>query len=393
MLKPSMAHAAGELPFRFWGQYAHLIVPADRTDLIPKAIQQGTAATGRLTAAIDATTGDLAQALGLDESVVRSLVDSPRPAPVVVIDAEDGLPAGRPADQFIDGVVEALAIAEPARRAGQLIVYRIPAVDAGGLDHLARVLQRVSGDNAVKLDGVVIPKVEAAGEVQAVAALVAQFDRVGAPPRAPIRTMAQIESAAGLAALPSVARLAEARLSSLIFGAADYAADLGLPSTDLDQPVLDHARYEIIEAAAIARVPAIDGMTLGYPVLDPGLSAAANRSQWLDRMALAYSDAKSAFAAGMSGKWVGHPAQLFAVTLARAAAFPIDLLEAAVSHLSGYREALERGRGVAVIDGQMADQATARHAREVLRRATAFGLFDRQRAVGLGVVSEQELAE
>jgi citrate lyase subunit beta/citryl-CoA lyase len=394
MLKPTMAHGAAKMPFRFWGQHAHLIVPANRAELIRKAIRQGTAPTGRLMAAAGATAADLAEALGLDEPVVRALLDNPRRAPVVVIDGEDGLPAGRAAGQSIDDVVKALATERSLQVAGPLIVYRMPAVAAGGLDNLREVLRLISGnDDVAKLDGVVIPKVEAADEVEAVAGVIAETERVGNLSRGQLRVMVQIESAAGLAALPTIVRLPEARLASLIFGAADFAADLGLPSTDLDQPIIRHARFEIVEAGAIARVPAIDGMTLAYPVLDLTLAAAANRLRWLDRMALAYADAKSAFAVGMTGKWVGHPAQLFAVTLARAAILPVDLLEGAVGQIAGYRDALEHDRGVTVVDGKMADRATARHAREILRRATAFGLFDSRRALELGVVSEQELAQ
>ena len=68
--------------------------------------------------------------------------------------------------------------------------------------------------------------------------------------------------------------------------------------------------------AAGVGVPAIDGMTLAYPVADRALSAAANRERFLERMALVYADAVRSQSMGMSGKWVGHPAQLFAVLLA-----------------------------------------------------------------------------
>ncbi len=75
-------------------------------------------------------------------------------------------------------------------------------------------------------------------------------------------------------------------------------------------------------------VPAVDGMTLEYPVADPALDATTNRVRWLDRMRLVYDDAVGARELGMVGKWVGHPAQLFAVLLACDARFTDESLQA-----------------------------------------------------------------
>jgi hypothetical protein len=41
----------------------------------------------------------------------------------------------------------------------------------------------------------------------------------------------------------------------------------------------------------------------------------------------------------------------------------------------------------------MSDRATDRHARTILRQATALGRFDPDRAVALGVIVADELAE
>ena len=102
------------------------------------------------------------------------------------------------------------------------------------------------------------------------------------------------------------------RLCGLIFGLVDYSADLGLSTLSYYHPVAEWARAEIVNAAGAAGVPAIDAMTVDYPVADPALDADANRTRFLDRMELAYRDAVHAREAGMAGKWVGHPAQLFA---------------------------------------------------------------------------------
>jgi hypothetical protein len=46
-----------------------------------------------------------------------------------------------------------------------------------------------------------------------------------------------------------------------------------------------------------------------------------------------------------------------------------------------------------MIAGVMSDRATDRHARVVLRQATAVGRFDPGRAFELGVIDQSELAE
>ena len=46
-----------------------------------------------------------------------------------------------------------------------------------------------------------------------------------------------------------------------------------------------------------------------------------------------------------------------------------------------------------MIGGVMSDRETDRHARVVLRQATALGRFDAQRAFELGVIDAAELAE
>jgi hypothetical protein len=140
-------------------------------------------------------------------------------------------------------------------------------------------------------------------------------------------------------------------------------------------------------------VPAIDGMTLDYPVADPALDAAANRVRWLDRMRLVYDDAVRARELGMLGKWVGHPAQLFAVLLAYEAGLTDEALGHEAGKLEAYGAAVAADQGATMIAGVMSDRATDRHARVVLRQATALGRFEPARALALGVISDGELDE
>lgn len=96
----------------------------------------------------------------------------------------------------------------------------------------------------------------------------------------------------------------------------------------------------------------------------------------------------------MSGKWVGHPAQLFATLLAFDAGFDRAALEEEARKLVAYeRSEREDGRGATIIEGVMSDRATDRHARVQLRRATANGWLRPERALALGVIASSELAD
>jgi citrate lyase beta subunit len=110
-------------------------------------------------------------------------------------------------------------------------------------------------------------------------------------------------------------------------------------------------------------------------------------------MRLVYDDAVRARDFGMLGKWVGHPAQLFAVLLAFEVALSDDTLEHEAAKLEAYRAAVAADQGATMISGVMSDRATDRHARAVLRQATALGRFAPSRALALGVIEPGERAD
>jgi citrate lyase beta subunit len=110
-------------------------------------------------------------------------------------------------------------------------------------------------------------------------------------------------------------------------------------------------------------------------------------------MQLVYRDPVRARELGMQGKWVGHPAQLFAVLLAFDTASTSEDLEREAAKLAAYDAAVQGGRGATMIEGVMSDRATDRHARAILRRAAALGAFDPGRAFELGIIGRDELEE
>jgi citrate lyase beta subunit len=395
-LRGTLAGRTARLPLRFWRQQAHLTVPAQR-NVATKALTGGTAPMARILARFEVEPGLLADRLGVSPEAVGALLDEPRSAPVVMIDAEDALaPTEAAAEQGRDDAIDVLSTATDQEGPASLRFFRPPGLALGTT---AREVFSVlwglvdhHGTAALPLDGIVIPKVDHPEEVDFIHDMLGDAERELGIEVGTIRTAYLVESAACVDHLDEIALHASDRLCALIFGLADYSADLGLPVIANDHPLPRWARARLINTAAAVGVPAIDGMTLAYPVSDPALDAASDRERFLDRMALVYADAIHAHELGMQGKWVGHPAQLFAVLLAFDSAFRPEALEREAAKLAAYAGSVDAGDGVTMIDGVMSDRATDRHARVLLRQAVAMGRFDARRAHELGVIDSGELA-
>jgi len=362
-----------------------------------KAVESGTASVARILDRLGLTVGDLADRLELDAEFVGVRLRQPMRAPLVMLDGEDAIAPGD------DVAAQALAVAADvfadadwgAGGAGSLRFYRPPGLNLETTVRdlytlLWRLRQRTPDADRLPLDGIVMPKVEHPEEVDLVNTLLDDAELALRLPHGQIRVAYLVEAGWAAAQLPEIARRGASRLASLIFGIADYSADLGLPAIGNDHLLADWARAGIVAVAGAVGVPAIDGMTLDYPVVDPGLDPTSNRTRWLDRMRLVYDDAVRARDLGMLGKWVGHPAQLFAVLLA----YEVGMTEAALEHeaakLEAYRAAVAADQGATMISGVMSDRATDRHARVVLRQATALGRFEPSRALELGVIEPAE---
>ena len=390
-----------ELPLRYWRQAAHLTTPAADAKMARKAVEGGTEPVARMLDRLGLRPADLAQALELPDDVVERGLAEPARAPLVMLDGEDAI---APGDEI---AARALAVAADtftdadwgtSGPAPSLRFYRPPglALDTTVRDLytlLWRLRERTDDPDGFPLDGIVMPKLEHPEEVDLVHDLLARAETdLGLVPGR-LRVAYLIEAGWAAAQLPEMAQRAAPRLAGLIFGLADFSADLGLPAIGTDHPLAEWARAELIATAGAVGVPAIDGMTLAYPVADPALDAAANRQRWLERMRLVYDDAVTARDLGMSGKWVGHPAQLFAVLLAFDAGRSDEALEAEAAKLEAYQAAVDAEQGATMIGGVMSDRATDRHARVVLRRAVGAGRFDPSRALALGVIDAEEFAE
>lgn len=399
-LRTRLADRHTELPLRYWCQQAHLTTPAADAVMARKAVEGGTSSVALMLERLGLTGADLADRLELPAATVESRLAASSRAPLVMLDGEDSIaPGDDVAARAMDVAAETFAMADwgDTKGGGSLRFYRPPGFNlettVRDLYTLLWRLRERTPNGPFPLDGIVFPKVEHPEEVDLVNDLLERAEAALDIEPGRIRVAYLVESGWAATQLPDIARRAAPRLASLIFGVADFSADLGLPTIANDHLLADWARAEIVAVAGAVGVPAIDGMTLDYPVVDPDLDATANRARWLDRMRLVFDDAIRARQLGMLGKWVGHPAQLFAVLLAYDAGLTDEALEHEATKLGAYLEAVGAEQGATMIGGVMSDRATDRHARVVLRQATALGRFDPARALALGVISASEVAE
>jgi (S)-citramalyl-CoA lyase len=208
------------------------------------------------------------------------------------------------------------------------------ALRINGLDTRAGIsdLDALLGSRAAP-DFLVLPKTETAGHLQI-------LDRLLTAAGKAARLIGLIESARGLVAAEAIAT-ATPRLTGLMFGAADMAADLGAATA---WEPLAFARGRLIAACALAGITAIDA-----PFFD--LRDEAGLKQ----------EVAAAVALGFSAKAAIHPAQISAINAALTpSAQAVDKARAILA---------ENAKGVGTVDGQMIDEAIARKARRTLAAA------------------------
>ncbi|MBA2643121.1 MAG: citrate lyase subunit beta, partial [Actinobacteria bacterium] len=162
-----------------------------------------------------------------------------------------------------------------------------------------------------------------------------------------LRIVAAIESAAALLAAPAIAA-AHPRMLALMFGAEDYALDLGLGAQrEGEARDLLYARSAIVVAAAAARILSIDGV---FPNLDDleGLERDILQSRRLG------FDAKSTF----------NPRQVELIN--RIFSPTPDELDYARKVVDAFDEARARGDGSVAVGGQLVDLPIVLRAQRIL---------------------------
>lgn len=397
------ANASVELPLKYWNQQAHFTTPASGT---PEKAIRGLASCEKILARFGILSEEIAERSGAPLGTLEDILHGEnKHSPFVMVDVED-----------------AVALTEESISKARLGAVRcfteedwgptLPFYRPGGLrldtcvDDVLTVLPAVAEGRDPKnypIGGIVWPKAEHPSEIEWVCELLGHVERRLELEDNQIKLEFLVESAYALNQLSELAKAAAHRLAGIIWGIADYSADTNLPHMKNDHPVCDWARYEIVNMAGGLGVPAIDAMTLNYPTpLHRGENLTkeqhqANKDKILRALKEVYDDARHGIELGMTGKWVGHPLQLLMVLAAYRNAIPQEQVERDVNEIEAYSLSVASGAGATVLGegdkAYMADRATDRHLRGRLRRATAWGLLPKGKALDLGVISQSEFGE
>lgn len=245
-------------------------------------------------------------------------------ADMVILDLEDGV---GPSDKS----AARAALAELARRgfdgeAGRIGVRINSLGSADGIRDMAAMLDWPAWPSLLA-----VPKVQSGFELRQVQALAG---------RHPTRLLITLETALGVAR--AVAILAEAPRSAIVgYGSADHTAETGAAMSGTG---LAWARGQIVNAAATAGIPAVDGVWLDYGDLG-GLE----------------TEARLVKSMGFSGKIAIHPAQVATINTVFS---PTEAeIETARAMVAASRAA---GDGAFSFNGKMVDAPVLARARRMV---------------------------
>jgi len=228
----------------------------------------------------------------------------------------------------------------------------------------------VVGKAGERLDEVMLPKVQHAAEVVALDLLLTQVEKVHGLPAGHIGIEAQIETTRGLINVEEICA-ASARLETIIFGPADFAASMEMPvltgGVQIPEYPGDHFHYvfsKILMAGRANGLQVIDGPYLYVRNLD-GLREFAQRTRVL----------------GYDGKWALTPDQ--AGVLNEVYSPTQEQFDRAWDILDAYRRATEEDRRGAVMFGdEMIDEASRKMAVKFVSRGERAGLTRSQEPSG-----------
>lgn len=276
---------------------------------------------------------------GMDERKMAKALASA--ADALILDIEDAVAISeKPRARRMIG--EFLA-AQPAERQ---IYVRVNDVGTGW------TAEDIAAVSAPGLAGIILPKVEAGETIRTVSALIDRAERAAGLPAGQVRLNAIVETARGLVNINEIAMAGGGRLDILMFGAADYTADIGIPTANSGPHILHGKIATIVASRAAGLSTPVD--TVFFDITDDaGLAA----------------DCAEAKALGFQGKAVIHPRQIDPVN---AAFTPSDAEVAAARRIvDGFEDAERNGIGAVQIDGKLVDYAMLKTARRTLSTALA----------------------
>ena len=255
------------------------------------------------------------------------------PADAIIFDLEDAVaPAEKPAAREV--LARALREMDFGAR---LRIVRINGFDTewGREDAAAMAVAIAAG---MKVDAVLVPKVNRAADLEAVAAVVPGAD-----------LWAMMETAAGMLNAGEIA--GHPRLTGMVMGTNDLAKELGSRFRP-DRLPMQAGLGLCLLAAKAHGLTIVDGVYNAFKD-EEGLRAECEQGRDM----------------GFDGKTLIHPAQL---EVANAAFAPSQAeIDLARRQIAAFDEVLAQGGGVAVVDGRIVENLHVATAKAILSRAEA----------------------
>ena len=238
----------------------------------------------------------------------------------------------------------------------------LQTLDFGASEYLVRINPIGSGLELLDLEqalpgrpqGIVVPKLENGSQLRWVGEQLTETENSSNATPGSMIVLAGVETARGILNLPEIIN-ADPRLQALIFGAEDFANDLGATRTPEGWEVF-YARSAVVTHTAAANLQAIDQVYVDF-----------NDIEGLIR------DARQGANMGFSGKQIIHPKQVQPVQEVftpsdEAIARALQIMEASKS----YHDA---GKGAFALDGKMIDAPVVKRALGIIREAVDTGLI------------------
>jgi citrate lyase beta subunit len=253
-----------------------------------------------------------------------------------------------------DGVAENMKT-----EARQSIAAALGKLDFGRSERMVRINAFASGrtldDLAAILptrpDAILLPKVSEAGQIAEIDAFMRKTENARGWTPDSIALVVIVESARGIINLAAICAQVETspRFQGIVFGAEDFAADMGATRTAEASELL-YARSAVVTHCVAFGLQAIDLVTVNFKDADL-LEREATRGAQM----------------GYTGKQVIHPAQVEPVQ--RIFTPSQAEVERALLMLNNAKEFAAQGKGAFALDGEMIDRPVIKRAELVLARA------------------------
>jgi citrate lyase subunit beta/citryl-CoA lyase len=255
-------------------------------------------------------------------------------ADAVILDLEDACAISEKAASRAEVV---RAMQQPRNCLGYVRVNPLSTVFAYG--DLVETIHR-------GLDGVILPKVDAPGDLATADWLIAQLERDRNLPIGSVDLIPIIETAAGMSRLVEILR-ATTRVKRAAFGAGDFTLDLGIKWSRDEGELLPYRSEMVLQSRAAGIEPPID--TVWTDLKDPeGFAASTHKVRDL----------------GFQGKMCIYPDQ---VDVVNRAFTPTEAQVARAQRImDAFAEAEAKGSSAIQLDGQFIDYPIMYGARRVL---------------------------